>query len=88
MYYLKARSELDGGACADDYFETGPDGVVMRLVSHVAGVWWHSADCHGEEIALADLDPTGYITPEEFEHAWHLACVSGSVARPVAPLTA
>jgi hypothetical protein len=88
MYYLKARSELDGGACVDDYFETDLDGVVMRLVSHVDGQWWHSADCHGDEVSVDDIDPAHFTTPEEFEHAWHLASVSGGVERPVAPLNA
>jgi hypothetical protein len=79
MYYLKARSELDGGARVDDYFEAAADGVLMRLVSHADGRWWHSDGYHGDELELADLDEDSFIPAEEFEHAWHLARVSGGV---------
>jgi hypothetical protein len=76
MHYLKARCDLGDGFVVDDYFEVDADGFLQRMVSHADGKWWYSADGHGDELPLGDVDPDRFIDPAEFERVWHLARAS------------
>jgi hypothetical protein len=85
MYYFKATSVIDDGVSFEDYFEAGPDGVLLRVVSYDGRRWWASLRDHaddGDEVHLRDFDLANAITGDEFERVWRMALAKRS-AEPV-----
>jgi hypothetical protein len=78
VFYLKATYTIPTGPSFEDYFEAGPDGRVLRLVSNVNGRWSRYAadrddtDLHHAEqhVPIQDVAPSAFISVDEFERAW------------------